>query len=215
MVIRSLFPLLLILSSVAVLGADMGRPTYGVTPDGLVAVSFPPEMLRSEEVRRQLTSGLTTSFVVIATAGAARVRSGARVEVRYDLWDEQFLVRKIELDGRVTQQTFASFDAFEKWWRGAAIRLVRVPPNTSPLRLEIELTVLPFSAAEQHQTREWLSKSAGVAGSSPRAPSGAAPRDDVPTTSSAIIDAVIGTTIHARPLLTFRWRTDVVLAAPP
>lgn len=211
-VTRPLLAILLVFVSVAALGADMGRPTYAVTPEGLVAVSFPAEVLRSEEVRNQLTSGLTTSFVIIATAGAERVRSGARVEVRYDLWEEQFLIRKIELDARVTLQTFASFDALEKWWRGAAIRLLRVPANTSPLRVELELTVLPFSAAEQHQTREWLSKSAGVAGRSQPSSPGSSLAADVPTASSTLIDALIGTTIHARPLLTFRWRTDVVLA---
>ena len=216
MVTRPLVALLLVFLvflSAAAFAAEMGRPAYAVTPEGLVAVSFPSEVLRSEEVRRQLTSGLTTSFVVVATAGAARVRSGARVEVRYDLWDEQFLVRKIELDGRVTPQTFTSVDAFEKWWRGNAIRLVRVPPNTNPLRVELELTVLPFSAAEQNQTREWLSKSASVAGRSQPPPRGTTPSTDVPAASSTLIDALIGTTIHARPLLTFRWRTDVVLAA--
>lgn len=204
----------LVLISCAAFAADQGRPAYAVTPEGFVAVSFPAEVLRSEEVRRQLTSGLTTSFVVNATAGTARVHSSARVEVRYDLWNEQFLVRKIELDGRLTTHTFLSLDAFEKWWRAAAIRLVRVPSNTSPLRVELELTVLPFSAAEQHQTREWLSKSAGVGGPSQPAPRGSAPASDVPASSSTLIDALIGTTIHARPLLTFRWRTDVMLAAP-
>ena len=214
MVTRPLYALVFTLVCTAAFAAETGRPAYTVTADGFVAVSFPSEVLRHADVRRQLTSGLTTSFVVVATSGSARVRSGARIEVRYDLWDEQFLVMKLDQDLRPTQQTFASFDALEKWWRGAAVRLVRVPPNTSPLRMELELTVLPFSSAEEHQTREWLSRSATVGRPAGTVPNRQPQSTDAPATSSALIDAIIGTTIHARPLLTFRWRTDVVLAAP-
>jgi hypothetical protein len=212
MVTRAFFALLLI--APALFAADYGRPSYTVTADGVIAVSFPAEVLRDEEVRRNLTSGLTTSFAVLATAGADRTRSAARIEVRYDLWDEQFLVRKIESDGHVSDVKLSSAEALEKWWRAASVRLARLPRPNGPLRVELEMTVYPFSVAEEHRTREWLARSASAAGSSlPRGQTADGTTPVAGATSSALIDALIGTTIHARPLLTFRWRTDV-LAAP-
>ncbi len=82
----------------AALLADNGRLLFTAMPDGTVGVSFPATVLDDDEVRLQLKSGLTTTFAAVAINGGG-IRTGARIEVRYDLWDEKYLVRRIELDG--------------------------------------------------------------------------------------------------------------------
>lgn len=154
-------------------------------------VTLPAAILNDSRVRKQLGSGLTTTFVVVARPRGA-ANGGARVEIRYDLWDEVYIVRRTEYDRRTETQRIASFEALERWWR-APLRVV--PPPATRTRAEVEVTVLPFSAAEEEDARQWLSKSGGVA-----APSGA---------QSGLVDVLIGTTVNARPITTFRFQVEV------
>jgi len=59
------------------------------------------------------------------------------------------------------------------------------------------MSVLPFSAAEEEDARQWLSKAGGVGSASRGA------------RSPGLVDVLIGTTIQAKPLLTFQWTVDV------
>src|SRR6185436_11846213 len=129
-------------------------------------------------VRRQLGSGLTTTFLVVARLRETDSLSGARVEIRYDLWDEVWLVRRIEFDRREDRQRIASRDALEKWWR-APLRLLST--SRERVSLQIDLSVLPFSAAEEEDARQWISKSGGVG-------TGGAG-------NAGFVEALIGTTI--------------------
>jgi hypothetical protein len=156
-----------------------------------VTTSLPPSVLQDRGVRRQIDGGLTATFLIVAQRGGDRV-GASRVEIRYDLWDEVYLIRKLDFDGKVDQHRIASFEALERWWRGTPIRLLAAAPAGGVL--QVELSVLPFSAAEQEDTRQWLSKSAGLSG----------PAAGRPATSN-LVDVLIGTTIHARPILTYRW----------
>jgi hypothetical protein len=163
-----------------------------LTVSGLadVTTSLPPSVLHDRDVSKRLGNGLTATFLIMAWHGGKSV-GGSRVEIRYDLWDEVYIVRKVDFDGKVEQQRIASFENLEHWWRGTPIRLLAAPVGP----LQVELSVLPFSAAEQEDARRWLSKSAGVSG----------PAAGRPTTSD-LIDVLIGTTIHAKPILTYRWK---------
>jgi len=160
-----------------------------MTASADVLPSLPLRVIQDREVQKRLAGGLTTIFLVVARNDAAKPAGASRIEIRYDLWDEVYLVRKIDFDGRVEYQRIASLDALERWWRATPLRLGTASP------LDLELTVLPFSAAEQDDAREWLSKSGGV--TSPGASRGA---------SNALVDALISTTIHANPILTYRWK---------
>jgi len=169
------------------------RATFSAMPGGVVGVAFPSSILDESAIKKQLNSGLTTVFLIVAKERVTRNSGAARLEIRYDLWDEVWLVRKIDFDRHIEQQRIASFDALSKWWKTTT----RVFSTTaSRTVLDIELRVLPFSAAEEKDAREWISKAGGVPATSP---------------GGGLIDALIGTTITARPITTYRWSVDLML----
>ena len=167
------------------------RPSFIVLqPGNVVAAALPASILHTATVRKQLASGLTTTFVV-----AARQRegvTGARIEIRYDLWDEVWHVRKIEFDRREDHQKLTSMEALEKWWR-APVRIFTTSDESVPL--QVELTVLPFSASEEEDARQWIAKGGGAT-----RPSG-----------DGLVDALIGTTLSAKPIVRWKWHVQVNL----
>lgn len=173
--------------------ADQPRLALAVQPGGVVAASFPASVLSDRDVRRRIDSGLTATFVISARNRAANDLSGARIEIRYDLWDEVWLVRRIEFDRRSERQRIASFEALEAWWRTPVRLLATDAPHVS---LQIELTVLPFSAAESDDARQWIAKSGAVG---------------TATGGTTFIDALIGTTISAKPIASYRWNVELAL----
>jgi hypothetical protein len=156
------------------------RPSITVSGDR-VLVALPDSVLKDAHVKSRLESALTTTFIVKTSLGGA-----ARIEIRYDLWDEVYRVRR----NNGAQQTVARKD-LEQWWR-TPIDGGRAGANG---RIDVELIVLPFSAAEESDARQWLSKSGGAGAPSANPPS--------------IVDVLIGTTLSARPVVSFRWTAEV------
>jgi hypothetical protein len=169
------------------------RPSFVVQPSRIVAIVLPDALLTDREVHRQIASGLTTTFNIEARQRDADRRGGARIEIRFDLWDEVWLVRRIEHDGKEERQKIASRELLEKWWR-TPVRLFAAAGDR--VALNVTLTVLPFSAAEGDDAREWISKSGGLA-----AGEGGSP----------LVTALIGTTLRAKPIRSYRWPADIVL----
>ena len=102
---------LLLLALVVRLEA-LQAPAVDTTHDGLALSRLPP-VLADPEVRKQLGTGLTTSFVFTATARggpAGKTKGAARVDVRYDLWDEIYIVTRIDGSGRAARVTLPSFE---------------------------------------------------------------------------------------------------------
>jgi hypothetical protein len=162
-------------------GAVMAqRPAISVSGDR-VLVALPDSVLKDGHVKSRLESALTTTFIMKTSLGG-----GARIEIRYDLWDEVYRVRR----NNGAQQTIARKD-LEPWWR-TPIDGGRADGN----RIDVELIVLPFSAAEETDARQWLSKSGGAG-----TPAGG--------DRSSIVDVLIGTTLNARPVVSFRWMAVV------
>ncbi|HEX6203887.1 MAG TPA: hypothetical protein VF100_12855, partial [Thermoanaerobaculia bacterium] len=99
--------------------AGAAEPLVARGPDGSVRISALPPVIDRPAVREQLASGLTTSFVLElrepgllgATVGAARV------DVRYELWDEEYLVTAAGADGGRRHLRFADLSALAAWWR--------------------------------------------------------------------------------------------------
>ena len=163
------------------------RPAFGHS-GGLVTTTLPVSILDSAPVKKQLAGGLTTTFLVAARQ-QQRVL-GARIEVRYDLWDEVWHVRRIEFDRKEDRQRLTSREALEKWWRTP----VRIFASAAPdLPLQVDLSVLPFSASEEEDARQWIAKGGGVA-----TPSG-----------EGLVDVLIGTTLAAKPIIRWRWDVQV------
>jgi hypothetical protein len=147
-----------------------------VTRNGVV---LPAWLLKLDPVKKQLATALTTTFLLKANKEIRAI-----LEVRYDLWDESYHVRRTE-NGRTAEERVRQL---EPWFR-------------TPIEwhdAELILEVLPFSAAEEKDAREWLFRSR-------RAWPGRSP-------SSRAISAMIGTTIAAKPIASYRWQVD--LGAP-
>src|SRR6185436_12803122 len=58
---------------------------FSVQPGGVVAATLPISILQDASVRKQLRSGLTTTFLFVTRQRDTKVVSGARIEIRYDL----------------------------------------------------------------------------------------------------------------------------------
>jgi hypothetical protein len=172
--------------------AQQPQLAFTVQPGGVVAATLPLSILQDASVRKQLYSGLTTTFLLVARQRETRAISGARVEIRYDLWDEVWIVRKIEHDRKSDRQRLSSLDALEKWWH-TPLRVLAT--NAQRVALQIDLSVLPFSAAEEEDARQWITKSGGVGTGG----------------EGGLVDVLIGTTISARPLTSYRWNVELAL----
>jgi len=159
--------------------------------EGGMRVGMPAEILADEEIREQLGSGLTTGFSIRWRTGLGR-EGVTRIEIRYELWDEVFLVRVITRDG-VTEAVFESFEALRAWWRGPVLSL-----RGEVVRgLELVLEIYPFSSVEQHNARQWLSPDA------PRPEN-----DDVTVDSRRVMTALLASSIRREPMRRFRWKIE-------
>ena len=177
----------------AIARAQQPQLGFAVQPGGVIAATLPLSILQDTSVRKQLHSGLTTTFLFVARQRDTRIVSGARIEIRYDLWDDVWIVQKNEHDRKNERHRLTSLDALEKWWR-TPLRMMAT--KASRVALQIDLSVLPFSAAEEADARQWITKSGGVGTSAG---------------SAGLVDALIGTTISARPLTSYRWNVELAL----
>ncbi|HEY7214490.1 MAG TPA: hypothetical protein VIC28_07660 [Thermoanaerobaculia bacterium] len=181
-------------------------PAVDMAREGL-ALSHLPSILSDPEVRKQLGTGLTTSFVFTATARGApagKTKGAARVDVRYDLWDEIYIVTRIDGSGRPARVTLPSFDRLAEWWRGARLVLIRPPSAAAARSAEINLRVIPFSQAEQLDAQRWFSQSlsaekSGSAGAVSEAV------EDQPESFSQVINLLLATSIGRPALLEYQW----------
>ncbi|MFL6196761.1 MAG: hypothetical protein ACJ75H_21435 [Thermoanaerobaculia bacterium] len=202
---RWVFLLLLVAARASALSAPAIEPVR----EGLALARLPP-VLADEEVRKQLATGLTTSFVFEATARDAagrKVRGAARVDVRYELWDEVYLVSRIDAAGRAARVTLPSFERLAEWWRDSRLVVLR---GATAARAEVRLRVIPFSQAEQLDAQRWFSQAlsaekAGSAGAVSEAV------EDQPESFSQVINLLMATSIGRPALLEYEW----ILTVPP
>ena len=170
-----------------------------MTSDGSLAITLPPALLQRTEVTRQLTSGLTTIFVVAVEAvdGPVTTRGGLRIDVRADLWEEKYLVTVIEGTAQQRKLSFAAEDELRRWWSTTPL-LVLPPQKWSPrVDVAVRLTMLPFSRQEQSNTERWLARTLA----STRAPGG----ETLKSQSAEILRIIVESSVRRRPLLEERW----------
>ncbi|HKV08989.1 MAG TPA: hypothetical protein VJ725_12675 [Thermoanaerobaculia bacterium] len=199
--------LLLLLAARA--GALQG-PAVEASREGLALTRLPP-VLTAPEVRQQLGTGLTTSFVFEArTEGPqGKTRGGARVDVRYELWDEVYIVSRIDASGRAVRTTFPSFERLGEWWREARLAVIRPPVSARAKTVEVRLRVIPFSQAEQLETQRWFSQAL----SAEKSGSAGAVSEDV--SLSQMLNLLIATSIGRAPLLDEEWKLPIPSAKNP
>jgi hypothetical protein len=186
--------------------AALQAPALEPLREGLALTRLPP-ILAEEEVRRQLGTGLTTSFVFEATAkGAAsgKTRGAARVDVRYELWDEVYIVTRIDATGRAARTTLPTFERLAQWWREARLVVFRPAAAAAARSVSIRLRVIPFSQAEQLDAQRWFSQalSAEKSGSAGAVSEGV---EDQPESFSQVINLLLATSISRSALLEYQW----------
>jgi hypothetical protein len=170
-----------------------------------------PPVFGEEEVRKQLGTGLTTSFAFEAngrTVRSGKIKGAARVDVRYDLWDEIYIVTRIDATGRASRVTLPSFERLAEWWRDARLVLIRGPAAAGLASVEVVLRVIPFSQAEQLDTQRWFSQAlsaekSGSAGAVSEAV------EDQPESFGQVINLLMATSIGRPALLEYSWRLPV------
>jgi hypothetical protein len=178
-------------------------PAARLRADGTLLVRLQADLLAQRDVRHQLDSGLTTTFLVTVVDAQSR-KGAARIEVRYEPWDEVYLVTARGIDAIAEKARLESFERLAEWWRNAALPVLKsVAAGTS---VQLTLEVLPFSIEEQKETQRWLSRALGEAhreqsmdASEVRGTAGA----------SSVLDALIGTSIQRRPIFRQRWMVAV------
>jgi hypothetical protein len=163
-----------------------GQPSFTAQGGRVVAIVLPAELLADRDVQRQLGSGLTTTFVLVARQRDGAGRGAARIEIRFDPWDEVWFVHRIGVDGKEERQKIASRESLEKWWSAP---LAIFAGTADRVALNVVLTVLPFSTAEGEDARRWIGAGAGA----------------------PLVAALIGTTLDAKPIRSWRWQAEVDL----
>ena len=166
--------------------APASRPVVTTSADGHLEITLPANILRNDEVQKHLTSGLTTVFLLTVND------SGARIEIRYDLWDEKYLVTTLDSERHVQKSSIDSFEHLADWWSHTPLRAGKARSEA-----RVKLEVIPFSASEEEDAQRWLAHSIGA--NSTEVDPGQ--KKD----AGGILDLLIGTSVQRHPLQTWRW----------
>lgn len=177
---------------------------------GWLVLARLPAILGEAEVKRQLATGLTTSFVFEARANGrgGKIRGLARIDVRYELWDEVYIVTRIDAAGRVARFKLPSAERLEAWWRELRLPALRIePPGALPSKAEVRLRVIPFSQSEQLEAQRWFSQALSAEGAGG---AGAVSEvEDQPASLAQVLNVLLATSIGRQALLEYAWTVTV------
>ena len=190
--------------------AAVQAPTIEAAREGLT-LSRLPAVLNEAEVREQLKTGLTTSFIFETAARDARgakTKGGARIDVRYDLWDEVYVVARIDASGRAVRTPPLSAEKLGEWWREARLLVIRPPAAGRAAGVQVRLRVIPFSQAEQLDAQRWFSQAlsaekSGSAGALSEAV------EDQPESLNQVLSLLMATSIGRPALLEYKWNLPI------
>jgi len=193
--------------------------TLSTDGGGDVHLSDLPPILGDEKVAPELTKGLTTTFLfrVEALNGrAGRGTGGARVEVRYELWDEVFHILILATDGRPRREQVDSMEALHSWWGALRLPVLSADGSGSAVgrRMRVSLDVVPFSRAEESDTQRWFAESVRRAEVG-TADSSAGIGESESLDDAGVFELLIATSIRRRPLISYDWTLDMPIAGSP
>ncbi len=157
-----------------------------------------PSVFDEPEISKRLESGLTNTFVVRATPPRGTAELLALIEVRYELWDEAYLVSLEAARELREERAFPSRSELVSWWKSLRLPLggEGVAAGES---VELELVFVPFSRSEQRAARAWLSESI----SANRTPSRREQPDAGPFARA--VDVAVATSITRDSVWSRRW----------
>lgn len=199
---------LLLAAPLAAAGPALERSAEGV------ALTRLPPLLRSGDVRRHLETGLTTTLAFeVRLTGGGKARGGARIDIRYELWDEIWLVTRADTLGRTQRARFPSFEQLETWWRD--LRLDVLPARTPAGPAEVRLRVIPFSQSEQLDAQRWFSRSLALPPGPPPSDSAGAVSGVLEEPSGDLFNLLLATSIGRPALKEYEWKLSVPTAPTP
>jgi hypothetical protein len=197
------------------------EPRIELDGSGRVTVSSLPAILDDDEVERHLDSGLTTSFAFRARLPGPVKDGAARVDIRYELWNEVYLVTVIDGAGELDESKHESREKLAAWWSSVEILLAAMasssnaegneasspPGNGLGAQVRLSLAVVPFSQAELVDTQRWLTESIGQAQGGARAGRGGG--------ASQAVGALIATSMQRRAIRSMSWSLPIVRRTQP
>lgn len=199
----------LTLASVCAAARAVPPPRVVIDAEQRLVVGKLVAILDEDAVARQLESGLTTTFFFRIEA-AGQVLGGARVDVRYDLWDEVFEVAAVGADLRGERATLAGRAALAAWWSGLELVVAERDSLAAPRprELVLALEVVPFSASEQDDAQRWFVRSFGESATKtgPQVTDPAERRGD---SLEKVLGVLMATSIRSSALYTTRWAVAV------
>ncbi len=204
---------LLLLPLLWVAPAFAEAPRLSWSPDdGLVLADLPP-VLDQAVVDRQLKKGLTTAFVFRVESPETAEPWVATIEIRYELWDEQYLVTIRGGDREAESMTLPSRQELGSWWTATTIPMceaTRLPQP--PRRAKVSLHLIPFSRSEQIETQRWFAESVRRAGQGEGSTSSP---DESGTSLDRVFDSLIATSIRRRSVIQWDWTLEVEAEEEP
>jgi hypothetical protein len=190
--------------ALALVGAagDTVRPQVACDGRGGCAVSHLPPIVVDREVRRYLESGLTTSLVFTFSArdrGGRRREASARVDVRYEPWEETFDLW-VGTAGAPLRKESVAPARLADWW--AALRVPFAVAEGAVENARVDVDLIPFSEEEEADTRRWYAETLR-GGSVPRSGT------DGAAATLPMLDALTLTSIKRHGVLHFSWSAPV------
>jgi len=167
-------------------------PTLG--PTG-TAVGLPAHVLEDPLIREQLRSGLTATFRLLLRRDG-REAGEARIDIRYEPWDEVYLVDLIQTTGASVARQFPDDAALAEWWASPFLAL---EGDASDGSWTLILEVIPFSHAERDEARRWLT-------AQPRAEAREA--EQTRAAENPVMTTILATSIRREPIRRYRWKLN-------
>lgn len=177
--------------------------------EGRLRMALSRDVLEASELQRRLHSGLTTSleFVTQVRVGDNTESYFSLLEIRYEIWEEELIVRRIEADERGRSATFKTMEELEAWMEDEPM-VVGFHPENAEGSVRVQCRILPFSQSEGLETREWFSKVLSVPSAGQRGQKDRSRKRNLREgeSSSGIFDVLMTTSIQRRSVRTYKWK---------
>ncbi len=170
---------------------------------GQCVVSRLPLVLTDREVLGYLKSGLTTTLGVSLSAKGdrgERLTASSSIDVRFEPWEEVFLVTTNRTGGRPELVRLSSERALHAWW--VALRVSVALGGVPRKNVSVELSLIPFSEEEEADARRWYAQALRTERLRPRV-------DTTPELLGDMVDALSLTSIKRHGVLRFSWTVPV------
>jgi len=190
--------------------------TLKVRNERWLELALPGSILDDELVTEELTSGLTTTFAFLVDPRGGRPKGGARIEIRYHLWDEAFHCLAVDAGGQREAKILPSREALKAWWRGLRLRSLdlgsQTTARTRASQVRVTLDVIPFSSKEEEDTQRWLGEVLAQDRDAPRE-IGAEGRTGGAV--NQVFNVLIATSIRRKAVTSYRWTLQIPSGSSP